>query len=43
MAAATEAGMSAWLVTDCMIPWEGHPWNGPRGTFAEMTAMLEAL
>lgn len=41
--AASQAGLNAWLVTDWMIPSREHPWNGPRGTFAEMVEMLQNL
>ena len=40
---ASSLGMSCYLVTDTMVPWPGHPWEGPRGSFSEMIAMLEAL
>lgn len=43
MYAGTAAGLDCWLVTDWMIPSEAHPWNGPRGTFAETVQMLKAL
>lgn len=43
MYAATAAGLRAWLVTDCRIPSEAHPWDGPRGTFAELVEMLRGL
>lgn len=43
MYAATEAGLDCYLVTDTMIPSKEHPWEGPKGTFAEMISMLEAL
>lgn len=41
--AVTAAGLSVYLVTDCKIPSAEHPWNGPSGTFAEMTAWLKTL
>ena len=41
--AATAAGLSVYLVTDCKIPSAEHPWNGPSGTFADMTAWLKTL
>lgn len=43
MYAASQAGLSCYLVTDWMIGSQHHPWNGPRGTFAEMTQMLRSL
>lgn len=43
MYAASLAGLSCYLVTDWMIPNAKTPWNGPRGTFAEMVDMLKAL
>lgn len=41
MAAATAAGLSGYLVTDCRIPSEAHPWKGAQGSFAELTDALE--
>lgn len=43
MWAASAAGLQGYLVTDCLIPSAEHPWKGPRGTFAEMVDMLNAL
>lgn len=43
MYAAAAVGMQGYLVTDCVIPDEKHPWNGPRGSFAEMVKMLEEI
>ena len=43
MICATAAGMSAYLVTDCRLPWAEAPWQGPQGTFAEMLTMLKTL
>lgn len=43
MAAATAAGLHAWLVTDWCIRSEKHPWHGPQGTFEELIQMLESL
>lgn len=43
MYAGTLAGMNCYLVTDCMIGNEKHPWNGLRGSFAEMLEMLKSL
>lgn len=41
MAAATEAGLSCYLVEDCAIPWAAHPWQGARGSFRQMMEMLK--
>lgn len=41
--AASQAGMQGYLVTDGLIPCKEHPWNGPRGTFAEMVGYLKSL
>jgi len=43
MYAAGLAGIDGYLVTDCLIPSEEHPWNGPRGSFAEMLEYLNNL
>lgn len=43
MHAAKIAGLNCWLVTDWMIPSEKHPWDGPKGTFAETLEMLRNL
>ena len=43
MAAATAAGLQGWLVTDCLIPCAERPWQGARGTFAQMVEYLERL
>lgn len=43
MAAASSAGLQAYLVTDCQIPDAQHPWTGARGSFADMLSMLAAL
>lgn len=43
MASAASVGMDCYLVTDWMIADPDHPWQGPKGTFAEMVAMLKAL
>ena len=43
MHCATAAGMSTYLVTDCRLPDQDNPWQGPMGTFAEMVQMLEKL
>ena len=41
--AGRAAGLDVYLVTDCLIPSQAHPWTGRRGSFAEMTAMLRSL
>lgn len=43
MFAAQSAGMDCYLVTDCQIQSEGHPWDGPKGSFLEMKRVLEEL
>ena len=43
MYAASQAGLQGWLVTDWMIPSPEHPWDGPRGSFAQTVEMLEKL
>lgn len=44
MFCAAQAGIGAcYLVTDWMIASPEHPWDGPRGTFAEMVEMLEGM
>jgi len=43
MHAGTLAGLDCYLVTDDLIANEKHPWQGPRGTFADMLEMLKAL
>lgn len=43
MLTAHTLGMAGYLVTDCLLPCPEHPWDGPRGTFADMTAMLRGL
>lgn len=44
MYAATLAGIKdCYLVTDTMIPNPKHPWEGPKGSFAEMVDMLKSL
>ncbi len=43
MQAARAAGMSCYLITDCRIPDENSPWQGPQGTFRDMLSMLRAL
>ncbi len=41
--AGVTAGVGVYIVTDCLIPSERHPWSGPRGSFADMLGMLRAL
>lgn len=43
MAAASSLGMDCYLVTDSVIEREEAPWQGARGSFAEMVAMLQTL
>ena len=43
MYAASTLGMDGYLVTDCLIPCEAHPWNGKRGSFAELVNFLNTL
>lgn len=43
MYAATRAGMDCYLVTDTSIPSVEHPWEGSKGSFAEMVEMLKGL
>ncbi len=43
MHAASAAGLNCYLVTDCMNPNEEYPWDGPKGSFAEMIEMLRNL
>jgi FMN phosphatase YigB (HAD superfamily) len=43
MYAGSLVGLNCYLVTDCMIASEEHPWTGAKGSFAEMLEMLERL
>ncbi|MBQ8655342.1 MAG: HAD family hydrolase [Clostridia bacterium] len=43
MLCASSLGIECYLVTDCMIPCPDHPWQGKKGTFAEMVEMLKSL
>jgi FMN phosphatase YigB (HAD superfamily) len=43
MHAAAAAGLSGYLVTDCLLPSQEHPWHGPRGTFTELLTFLRNL
>lgn len=42
MYAASQIGMQTFLVTDCLIASENHPYTGERGTFADLVAKLKA-
>ena len=42
MLASRDAGMDGYLVTDNLIPAD-REWDGPRGSFADMLAMLKSL
>ncbi len=43
MFAASSVGISCYLVTDTMISYPDHPWNGPKGSFSELVTMLQEL
>lgn len=43
MYAASSIGMNCFLVTDCMIKDEEHPWNGERGSFKDLINKLENM
>lgn len=43
MYAGTQAGLNCFLVTDWMIPDPKHPWEGAKGSFAQLVEMLKAL
>lgn len=43
MYSASSTGMDCYLVTDTMIECPEHPWNGKRGTFAQMVEYLKSL
>lgn len=43
MLCASSLGIECYLVTDCIIPCPEHPWQGKKGTFAEMVEMLKSL
>ena len=40
MYACSLAGIAGYYVTDCAIPFEGHNWDGERGSFAELVDYL---
>ncbi|MBO5525569.1 MAG: HAD family hydrolase [Clostridia bacterium] len=43
MYAAASVGMDTYLVTDCVIKSEKHPYEGKRGTFSDLVALLKSL
>ena len=43
MYAASSIGMNCFLVTDCLIAYDEHPWNGEKGTFEDLIKKLENL
>ena len=43
MHCAAALGMNCYLVTDCRLPDQEHPWTGRMGSFADMVKMLENL
>lgn len=43
MQAASSIGMHTWLVTDCRIPARSGSWDGPKGSFSELTEYLRTL
>ena len=43
MYAASSVGMNCYLIEDCMIPSEKHPWQGERGSFAGLVEKLKNL
>lgn len=43
MKAASDAGMSCFLVTDCRIMAKNFVWTGERGSFEQMLHMLERI
>lgn len=43
MYAGSLAGLHCYLVTDSLIENKDHPWEGERGTFADMVEMLKNL
>ncbi|MDO4299429.1 MAG: HAD family hydrolase [Lachnospiraceae bacterium] len=43
MYAAAAAGMNCYLVTDTCILREKYPWNGEKGTFAELVEKLKGI
>lgn len=43
MYAASSIGMNCFLVTDCMIEYDEHHWNGERGSFEDLIHKLEGM
>lgn len=43
MQCAAAVGMAGYLVTDCRLIDQEHPWTGAQGTFADMIEMLRNL
>ena len=43
MKAASDAGMSCFLVTDCRIMAKNFVWTGERGSFEQMLHILERI
>lgn len=43
MLCATMAGIDAYLVEDTMIPYAEKPWDGAKGSFADMIEFLKGL
>ncbi len=43
MYCASALGMDCYLITDCLIPCEEHPFTGERGSFPQLIEKLRAL
>lgn len=43
MYAASSIGMNCFLVTDCMIEYKEHRWNGEKGSFEDLIHKLEGM
>ena len=43
MLAASSVGMSCYLIDDCALRSEEHPWTGAHGSFNEMLEMLKRI
>lgn len=43
MYAASQAGLDCYLVTDTCIPSKEHPWEGAKGSMADLYEMLKQL
>ncbi len=41
MFAASSAGMKCFLIEDCMIACEEHPWGGARGSFSDFVEWIK--